>query len=164
MIPKIIILEGVDKTGKSTLAKQISESTGYPMVHLGVPPDGLDYQGHLIKLVKQHPDGVVFDRFHWGDYVYNGLAGADRKMDWAQFDELEQLLLNLGAVVIYCHATGSELKRRFTSEKEELISTGVIPILQYRYGQTLHRTKLPVFRHWFPHNEFQLTQLNDNQE
>ena len=58
---KIIVLEGVDNTGKTTLAEQISIRYGLPVQHSGGP---CKYPGEINKRLSHFLDmtRVVFDR------------------------------------------------------------------------------------------------------
>lgn len=64
----LIIIEGADKTGKTTLAKAIAARFNYQYHHFG-PPKGRpadEYIDFLLNLKKP----TVCDRFHLGELVY----------------------------------------------------------------------------------------------
>ncbi len=73
-----ILLEGLDKTGKSTIASKY-EKRGYKVVHIGAPDkkyyedgySGPDYVNELVELYMQY-DGqdTVFDRTIYGELVW----------------------------------------------------------------------------------------------
>ena len=151
--PKIFIIEGCDKVGKTTLAHDLSAKTSYPIVHLGVP-SGADYNQQLRALVNEHSGGVIFDRFHWGDFVYEGITNKERLLNWGEFNVLESRLNDLGAVVIYCSADPRELEARFLADKESLIPAECIPKILERYQELLKATRLPVYHHDFLKHPF----------
>lgn len=67
---KVVILEGPDGSGKTTLAREL-EKRGFRYVHTGVP-DGdpfAHYAARLIGYLKMDKP-VVLDRFHLGEHVY----------------------------------------------------------------------------------------------
>lgn len=156
--PKIIIIEGVDKTGKSTLAKKVSEETGYPVVHLGVPPDK-GYYRKLRRLINKGKEGVIFDRFHWGDVAYHGITREKRALTPEEFTKIEGRLDELGAVVIYCHSGFNAIWRRFKEDKEELINPESIPIIQEQYRKIIALTPLRVMLHDFKNFPIEITKL-----
>lgn len=71
----LIILEGMDRTGKSTVASKL-ESEGYSVVHLGAPPAEMsseEYKAQIIDLLmssRDEPVGLVLDRSHYGELVW----------------------------------------------------------------------------------------------
>lgn len=145
--PKIIIIEGCDKTGKSTLADKIAKHTGYKLVHLGVPKDKQHFE-YLNGLLDEHKDtGVVFDRFHWGDPVYAGITNDGQVLNQNQFSRIESRLVSLGAIIIYCYDNEQFIAERFASDKEELIDPEYIPIITGRYDKLLDKTMIPTYLH-----------------
>lgn len=75
----IIILEGMDNTGKSTLANQLREVfTDTVMVHSTKPPLSVKtpfdwemrYYFNTAVMFSENPLNTILDRFHLGTYVY----------------------------------------------------------------------------------------------
>lgn len=76
----IIIVEGIDRVGKTTLCNMLSEATGFPIYKYDesvVSYDKMDNDNETDKmrqLIKLHEltnaGGVIFDRFHMSDFVY----------------------------------------------------------------------------------------------
>lgn len=142
MNPQIIILEGCDKTGKTTLAKKLSSKLGYKIIHLGVPPEN-GYFKILRDLIEGNEEGVIFDRFHWGDFVYRGLTKPGRSLTFAEFTELEAKLRAMNAMTIYCYDSAKGIAKRF--DEEDLIKASDIPLILSRYNKLLRKTKLDTY-------------------
>ena len=154
-LPKVIILEGCDKTGKSTLAKELSEKTGYKILHLGVPKGNwFEYLSELINANKK--DGIIFDRFHWGDYVYAGITTDKKFLSPEQFVEIETKLAELRALVIYCHDGEKAITERFKADGEKLIAPENIAVILHKYMELLRSSGLNIAIHSFKHNPFKL--------
>lgn len=68
-----IVIEGCDGTGKSTLAKFLAERFGLYYWHESAPRSFDEY----CQMLKA--GGVVFDRFCFGQFVYNEIQ--DRKLN-----------------------------------------------------------------------------------
>lgn len=71
----MIIIEGLDATGKSTLAKQIQDQIGWPIQ----PSQGPEkYPGEIIKRSEQYlqlPDHTIFDRHPLiSQFIYGHLS------------------------------------------------------------------------------------------
>lgn len=78
---KVIILEGPDGGGKSTIAKKLVEH-GFHYTHEGPPPEGVDLIAHYLRKLNdsiEAPYDVVHDRLYLGEMVYGPIfRGQDR--------------------------------------------------------------------------------------
>lgn len=78
---RVIILEGPDGGGKTTLAKKLV-SEGFEYRHEGPPPVGTDLIAHYLRILNdslESPNNVVHDRLWLGERIYGPVArGVDR--------------------------------------------------------------------------------------
>lgn len=69
----LIILEGLDRTGKSTVASYF-ETLGFEVVHMSAPPKGISrdqYLQEMVDLVSSAASkDVVFDRSAYGELIW----------------------------------------------------------------------------------------------
>lgn len=131
----IIAVEGIDRTGKSTFCKALSDSTGF--VNFYVPEsdivrnedknmyDEADKCLKLAILAGLSSTDVVFDRFHISDFVYGVLnRGYDIDEALKLFKKVDEKLAKLGVVVYYFKpktvAYSSVLEGRDLSKEYEL--------------------------------------------
>lgn len=71
----IIIVEGIDRVGKTTLCNKLHERLNIPIYKHD--KSKLDYSDmsnesetlKMLHLLDEY-DNIIFDRFHWSDYVY----------------------------------------------------------------------------------------------
>lgn len=77
-----IIIDGIDRCGKSTLINSILKHYGpHLVIHCSSPPKGLEtpaeYQELFFKkcfrVLNGHFNDVIFDRCHLGEYIYGPL-------------------------------------------------------------------------------------------
>lgn len=68
----VIVLEGCDGTGKSTLAAVLADRYGYASVHCGRTPDGIDLPGRY-QAILTAPGKLVLDRSFISELVYGPL-------------------------------------------------------------------------------------------
>jgi thymidylate kinase len=155
-LPRIIILEGCDKTGKSTLAKKLSEERGYQVIHFGVP-SGNCYYKSLIEILDRCKFGrIVFDRFHWGDRAYVGITTNKVFLSNSEFQDIESRLSKEGAEVVYCHDSIRNIKRRMAEDGEKLIKPEDVKVILSRYKDLISNTRLPVNYHCISGEQFNL--------
>ncbi len=141
----LIIIEGADKTGKTTLAKEITERYGYRYHHFGPPgPNPAEeYAEFLINLKEP----VVCDRFFYGEMVYGPLLRGKSLMTTRQINMIEQMCLAHNAYLIHAepkldiinnrmHELGDDMITVEQNEKaygmfNTVISKAILPKLKY---------------------------------
>lgn len=105
----LIILEGPDGAGKTTLARnlidliksqRILDTVQY--IHAG-PPNRHPIDEYLHSLTHYRPSNhehIIIDRWHWGESVYPELLQRETKLDFPARWAIEAYLKRLGAVVV----------------------------------------------------------------
>lgn len=77
-----LIVEGVDRLGKSTLINNILKHYGpHPVIHCSSPPKGIVNPGmyqelffrSCFDLLSDFRNDIIFDRCHLGEYIYGPL-------------------------------------------------------------------------------------------
>jgi hypothetical protein len=100
---KLIILEGPDGAGKTTLAREL-EKCGYVYVHHGVPPASETdlFRWFLKPLIHLSHMSAVFDRLHLSDRIYGPIMRGGSPMTELQEQLIERYLYARGGQVIIC--------------------------------------------------------------
>lgn len=154
--PMILILEGLDKSGKSSMTSDLL-SFFYRAVTFKLfnKPTSLAPE-ELVKIKTAYSElfaqakrlnnkhTVIFDRAYPSELVYSIKRGYDAfdDPDWWALDERLSRLPNL--FIIYCSAPDDVVAKRLITEKEEYMTAEEIPVLRSRYEQFVERTKIPV--------------------
>lgn len=108
--PNIIIVEGIDRVGKTTLINMIAKEFGYSIMH-GIPYEGRKRTKEIgaeagyatlsaLKLFKN--DYVIIDRFHLSELVY-GLV--DRGYCNNEMHNIDAMLSELNSLLICVRPT-----------------------------------------------------------
>lgn len=112
-----VILEGLDAAGKTTLAEKLRDKYGMSIIHsttktrndLSYHIDHLDYQNN-----------VVFDRFHFGEYVYPIIYGRPAKVAEDEFDIINRRIIdNNDMFIVFVTSDMSIINERLIARGEE---------------------------------------------
>lgn len=118
----LIVIEGPDKTGKTTLAKAISKSLGFRYVHFSKPKGRAadEYIDFLINL----KDDAVCDRFHLGEFVYSNIFGRECGINPLELVTIERVMRLKQSILIHA-VTNMKLanQRLVHSTENEIVDT-----------------------------------------
>ena len=116
----MIIIEGCDATGKSTLAKWLANELNFEYFKDGFHRLGVEY---YINNSLNKSTNIVSDRFHLGEYVYPIIKKDGRKPLelWEQW-MIENILLSKKSMLILCHTSVSNIYRNFDVRGEDFIT------------------------------------------
>ena len=141
-----IIIEGLDKTGKSTLARFLSEKTGMPVKKFSAPKEGEEpFNDYASFFVDGKPS--VIDRCHLSEMAYGPVFRGSSSIDEARQYALEELAISAGAVGVYCEAEKEELVKRFEEDGEDFVKPGQIEELQAGFEKALSTSRLKWVRY-----------------
>lgn len=145
----LIILEGPDYAGKSTLAQELlrtwQDRSSYQnmtgdILHVGPPskkPDDLSLKrwatvqtSELIRLMEKHDPTnpnhlIIFDRFHWGSAIYGPVYRPQNNQDnygdlgYENFMWVEQQLATHGALTVHVTTSLNEMLERAQKRGED---------------------------------------------
>lgn len=107
-LPNIIIVEGIDRVGKTTLINQIIDEFDYSVFKplyltrrtMEKETEKLYATLGVLTLLKQ--DKIIFDRFHLSEYVY----GYCNRGYWNdECSKIDEILTQLNSLLIYVRPT-----------------------------------------------------------
>lgn len=143
----IIILEGSDKCGKSTIADKLSNEFKFNIVKCSAPKEGDDvYLEYMQKILDVDGD-VVFDRLCYGEDVYGPIYRGKSQLDNAKLRNIELRLLANNPVMIYCHDKVSSIKKRFKECGETYAKPELIGKMLEMYEFVIGKANINVIRH-----------------
>lgn len=152
----ILILEGLDKTGKSFLARALNKSLNVPIYKGTSAPKTkeelrtLDRReivrvdlNTLHEFLKQTQHSVIIDRLFLSELVYSKVY--HRPVDEAFLWDVDKQFAELGTIVIYCMTTPEHLKKRFVEEK--IVNINNTATIMSHYAYALTKTQCAVIRY-----------------
>lgn len=150
----MIIIEGPDKVGKSTLVKALRRALpGWEHRHHGVPPvSPFQYFGWFAAGARPR---VIVDRLHWSELAYGATYREGSELSTHQWRLLELMLMaNRAHVVLLDDATES-VAARWGKGADDPFAPERIGLLQGHFtdlyeGTGRVKSHLPRQTHWLP--------------
>lgn len=136
----LVAIEGVDRTGKSTLAAELREAWGAEVVHAGPPRSGslVEYEDPLAQYDPLSGDSLVLDRWHVGEYVWPEIFRRQTDMiDPAVRRHVEMFMCSRACVVVYATRDYDEVRQDLIDHDEPLRPASLALALQ-RFDEALN--------------------------
>ena len=123
----IVVLEGPDCAGKTTLAQRLAESRrASVIVTNGPPPDGValldHYSSQITRAIASPNRLTVFDRLHAGELIYGPLFRGQSGLSADDVKLLEQQLDTAGAIKLHIDCSDDTLRARFESRGDKFVN------------------------------------------
>ena len=135
----MIVLEGIDGVGKTTLANLLSKTYDAGIIHATrETPNDWAWFNELMDLAKDR--NIIMDRSFWGQFVYQDPE--ERKLSWEQLHELEHRLEQEGGKLIYVTANTSDILERLKGRAE--ILSRPLELLKEHYEAVILLSECPV--------------------
>lgn len=152
----ILILEGVDASGKSTLSeffRKINPGIGVKVNDIPKDPSDEEHEKikehyrTMIKIVNENPQtNFSFDRFFPSEIVYGKIK---RKRDWYKdgfFKGIERSVKGRVHLLVYCDPGVEVIKERLQARGDFYVGVEDVQKLYDEYDKFLSRTTLNVLR------------------
>jgi thymidylate kinase len=148
----IIIVDGPDGAGKTTLAEYLSVKFGYPIRHRGKPVTQAEKDAMMAEYLNDIKSGanMVWDRGFYSEMVYGPVMRDGSYISNAQMIALEEALVDSGAIVFYCTDDILKLWERCTTRGETYITTiETLAEIKDRFDYLMFEMehKIPVVRY-----------------
>lgn len=142
----VIIVTGIDCSGKTTLIEQLSKRMNYEVVRgssfqLTANKTNDELFKTFLELTKL--ENVIFDRFSFCNFVYAPLYEDYSQLTIEQIRLIEQNLPK-GSRIIYLTADKETIIERFNTRGEEYVSEDKIDAILKGYEEVLENTTLQI--------------------
>lgn len=149
----LIVLEGCDGSGKTTLATFLSKLLNAEIVHCSThTPNTFCFFRDIIEASKER--NIIADRFCYGQFVYQEEEVRPlREPQYASTAEvnlhaLEMYMLEAGAKVVLVTADPTTIRNRLSERGEELINGLTIEQVLWKFQEVRFRSLLT----WIEYN------------
>ena len=118
----LFVIEGLDRTGKSRLARRIATKIGGRVIHAGPPKRGSieEYETSLNDYDPTSGEHFILDRWHIGETVWPKIFGRQTDMDLAVKRHVTMFMESRGAVTIYGRRDLDKLRHEMVKYDEPL--------------------------------------------
>lgn len=117
---RVIILEGPDGAGKTTLAKEMQEQEGFHYFRCGVPEPGarlLEFYSGMILNALSTNSNVVIDRCFVGETIYGPVMRNKSLLEPEDFQILIQLCRKFDVLHVFCMPSYEVILSNWTSRR-----------------------------------------------
>lgn len=121
------LIEGPDGSGKSTIARTISQLYGHNIIHNSYPKtieEGQNMKQYYIDLMKSK--NIVIDRGWWSEQVYGNIIRDKSWLSVSETNELTDMFLAGDNMIIYCTGDVKVLWDRCIQRGETYVKDFVI--------------------------------------
>lgn len=108
---EVILLEGCDGAGKTTMAVALATGYGYQMVHATRTPDGVDLAERYASILAW-PGRLVLDRSFVSELVYGPLSYGRSRLTFDQVAALAGRVAARGGILIHLTAQPEVIRAR----------------------------------------------------
>jgi len=143
----IVVLEGPDGGGKSTLAWRY-EARGFNIIKTNAPKPGEDLlKSYMESLLLAIAGGVptVFDRHYLGECVYGPLLRGEDRLGARGKAIVEEAIAEYGVKLIVCLPAWDVLRAGWASKPDLVTSEDTLKRIAERYREEAARLNLPVY-------------------
>jgi thymidylate kinase len=118
----LIVLEGVDGSGKTTLANAIRDRFDGRVLHRSAPivHPLVEYTADLAEYQPGSGEVLILDRWHLSEWVYGPQYRGQTPLTWVQFQAIDEFLVSKGAILVYCSGSVSNVVTRLLDRGDPL--------------------------------------------
>lgn len=140
----VVVVEGCDRTGKTTFCEYLSRFLHWPIVKFSQPVG--DAITEYTQALAQHPESFIADRLHLGESVYGPIYRGTKPIDRSTFEAFEGDLAKRGALVVLMTDTPERIRARFVSCGEDFAKGDHVAEIVDRFNDEFARSALPKLR------------------
>ena len=146
----VILMEGSDLCGKSTIAKELAKRLKIPYykgkgptnIQASIKDRAIAELNQITDFLEQTNHSVVIDRNYLSEWVYGSVF--HREIDEAHLKEIDDKYSKMDAVNIIVTASDEVLEKRFEKRGDRMIDMAGIIMVKEKYDRVSQSIKTPV--------------------
>lgn len=145
----MLVFEGPDNSGKSTIASYVSHELGIPLYHFGKPPKNVMDLRNRLKFMLENHDRYIFDRIPLiSEQVYSILRTQNLLSVLNNAECFYTRFRDLNPLVVYCRPStsimleGHKGKKHDSPEHLAAVEEKALQLIE-RYDQVMNSEYLP---------------------
>jgi thymidylate kinase len=111
LVHEVVVLEGCDGVGKTTLAAALATRHAYQMVHATRTPPGVDLTERYTEILAR-PGRLVLDRSFVSELVYGPIERGHSRLTFTQAADLARTIARRGGILVHVTATPETIHAR----------------------------------------------------
>lgn len=140
-----IIIEGIDKVGKTTLAIELAKRLYMPIINRMKPRDTI-YQ-ECMDFLNTADQGYIIDRLHISELAYGPVKRGKIRFTPTEFQNIEGKCKGLNTFNIFCSDSLENIKARCERMGEDFITGPEIAQVQENFFKEIPKSELEWHRY-----------------
>lgn len=144
----VIVVEGCDKTGKTSLSRELESATGWSVVKTSQPktpgPDAATME--YLETLATHRGPFIADRFHVGESVYGPIYRKTLPIGPTNLRLIEDKLLDRGCLLVLMEDDPDAIIKRFRKHNEDFAKEQDVRDIVQKYVVEWRRSHLAKIR------------------
>lgn len=140
----VVVVEGCDRTGKTTFCDFLSKLLGWPIVKFSQPKG--DAMAEYAEALRAHPESFIADRLHLGESVYGPIYRGTTPVPDDRFYAFEAELAARGALLVLMTDTPERVIKRFEVHGEDFAKGDHVRAILEAFDFQFVRSALPKVR------------------
>lgn len=137
----LIVLEGCDGVGKSTIVESLagfarSAGMGVTLLHKGKPEHDdpfIEYETELVDYAPGKNELVLCDRWHWGEAIYGPRYRGKSLLDEVGLRHIDLFLRTRGALQVLLDLPAAIVQQRLSQRGDDLVDIDHVPDIMEKY-------------------------------
>lgn len=167
----LIIIEGTDGAGKSTLVRELITMietlfTGdtVQVMHAGPPKNHplKEYEEPLFTYRPNQRHHIICDRWHIGEWIYPSILNRRTYADHATWRHIDMFLASRGAVIVHVDPSNDIITSRLTARGDDVVTVDQAIHAAQMYRKLLWMSdaiQVPIISPTMPSNTFKIDTL-----